>query len=146
MMKMIRSWVAILSLVGLTALSGCGSGYVDNSFDIGIRVNGFEVPNVYVPPGFQEDVSVRVGSRFEAFASTPVAWTIEVDGRVLNPPIGTSVDFRGITLTPTAITNGRYAANTSALGILPIPVVVSVIATSLSDSRQQAQINVVLSN
>jgi hypothetical protein len=142
----LKSLFTALAIAGATTLAGCGSGYVDNSFDIGIRVNGFEVPNVYVPPGYQEDVSARVGSRFEAFASAPVAWTIEVDGRILNPPIGTSVDFRGITLTPTAISNSRYAVNTSALGILPTPVVVSVIATSLSDTRQQAQINVVLSN
>jgi hypothetical protein len=145
-MTKLKIWIAALAVFLAAGLSGCGSGYVDNGFDLGIRVNGFEVPNVYVPPGYQEDVTVRAGSRFETFANAPVAWTIEVDGRVLNPPIGTSVDFRGITLTPTAITNSRYAANTNALGILPTPVVVSVIATSLSDPRQQAQINVVVTN
>jgi hypothetical protein len=54
--------------------------------------------------------------------------------------------YGGASIVQTLITNARFAANTSGAGFLPNPVVVTLVATSRVDSRQEAQINVVLTN
>jgi hypothetical protein len=156
-MKAIKRWVGALSLVAVTALAGCGSGYVETTqvvpslfanvaFRLDMRINGVFIPEVGVEPGYQQDVPVRAGSSFEILANGPVAWTVTIDGTVVNPPLGTGVVFNGVNLIPTTISSGRYSAVASAQGFLPGTRVISIIATSLVDSRQEANINILLTN
>ncbi len=141
-------------------LAGCGGGEVTvggeievtsppvqvAAFDLGMSINGQPVRNLSVLPGEARDVSVFVGEAFEVDSSGPVAWTVVVGGSVLDAPAGSSIFYNNATIVPTLITNARYAASTGAQGFLPSPVVMTLIATSLNDSRQEAQINVVLNN
>jgi hypothetical protein len=69
-----------------------------------------------------------------------------VGGNIIRAPVGSRIDYAGATLVQTLITNARFAASTGGAGFLPNPVVVTLVATSLVDSRQEAQINVVLTN
>jgi hypothetical protein len=75
-----------------------------------------------------------------------VAWTVTIDGTVVNPPLGTGVVFNGVNLIPTTISSGRFSAVASAQGFLSGTRVISIIATSLVDSRQEANINILLTN
>jgi hypothetical protein len=156
-MKAIKRWVGALSLVAVTSLTGCGSGYVDTrqvvpslfanvAFSLDMRINGVFIPEVNVQPGYQQDVPMFAGSSFEVLASGPVVWTVTIDGTVVNPPLGTGVVFNGVSLVPTSISSGRFSAIASAQGFLPRTRVISIIATSVVDSRQEANINILLSN
>jgi hypothetical protein len=156
-MKSMTRWVGIFSIAVAASLAGCGSGYVDTvvvvpapvanaAFALDMRINGVFIPEVDVDPGYQQDVPVRAGSNFEILATGPVEWTVSIDGKVVNPPVGTAVVYNGVSLLPTSISTGRFAATTGAQGFLPRPSVISVTATSLVNPRQEAQINVLLSN
>jgi hypothetical protein len=161
-MKSMRRWAGILGVViattfVATAVTGCGSGYADTvvvvpppvvnaAFALDMRINGVFIPEVDVDPGYQQDVPVRAGSNFEILASGPVEWTVSIDGKVVNPPIGTGVAYNGVNLLPTSISSGRFAANASAQGFLSRTSVISITATSLVNPRQEAQINVLLTN
>jgi hypothetical protein len=156
-MKSLTRWAGIFSVIAATTLVGCGSGYVDNVYDppprvinaaftLDMRINGVFVPEVYVDPGYQQDVPVRAGSNFDILSSGPVQWTVAIDGQVVNPPVGTGVIFNGINLLPTTVNSLRFAANASAQGRLVQASVISITATSIADPRQQAQINVLLTN
>jgi hypothetical protein len=156
-MKAMKRWVGALSLVAVATLAGCGSGYVETTqvvpslfanvaFRLEMRINGVFIPEVYVEPGYQQDVPMRAGSSFEVLASGPVVWTVTIDGTVVNPPLGTGVLFNGVSLVPTAISSNRFSAVASAQGFLPRSREISIIATSLVDGRQEANINVLLTN
>jgi hypothetical protein len=156
-MKSMARWVGIFGFAMAALLAGCGGGYVDTvvvvpapvanaAFALDMRINGVFIPEVDVDPGYQQDVPVRAGSNFEILATGPVEWTVSIDGKIVNPPIGTAVVYNGVSLLPTSISTGRFAANTGAQGFLARPSVISVTATSLVNPRQEAQINVLLSN
>jgi hypothetical protein len=156
-MRAIKRFVGAVGIATSVLLTGCGSGYVDSTvvvpslfanvaFSLDMRINGVFIPEVNVEPGYQQDVPVRVGSSFEVLASGPVQWTVTIDGTVVNPPIGTGVVFNGVSVVPISISSGRYSAVVSAQGLLPRTPVISVIATSVVDSRQEATINVLLTN
>jgi hypothetical protein len=156
-MKPIRRWIGALVLIAAASLAGCGSSYVETrqvvpslfanvAFSLDMRINGVFIPEVDVEPGYQQDVPMRAGSSFEVLASGPVAWTVTIDGTVVNPPLGTGVVFNGVDLIPTTISSSRFSAVASAQGFLPRTRVISIIATSLVDSRQEANINILLTN
>ncbi len=156
-MKAIKRWAGALSLVAVVSLAGCGSGYVETTqvvpslfanvaFSLDMRINGVFIPEVNVQPGYQQDVPMRAGSSFEVLASGPVAWTVTIDGAVVNPPLGTGVVFNGVNLVPTSISSGRFSAVATAQGFLLRDRVISIIATSLVDARQVANINILLTN
>jgi hypothetical protein len=156
-MKANRRWIGALVLVAAASLAGCGSGYVETTqvvpslfanvaFRLDMRINGVFIPEVNVEPGYQQDVPMRAGSSFEVLASGPVAWTVTIDGTVVNPPLGTGVVFNGVNLVPTSISSGNFSAIASAQGVLPRTRVISIIATSLVDNRQEANINILLTN
>lgn len=142
--------------VGTTMLiAGCGGGgsldiVVDGSdapaFDVIMFANGVRVPGVRLEPGLEQDIELPAGNSFELATSGPVGWTVVTGATVVNPVVSGTLVYAGINMTPTNITNARYAANTSRAGILAAPVVVSFIATSTQDPRQEAQINIVLTN
>lgn len=156
-MKAIKRWAGALSLVAAASLAGCGSGYVETTqvvpslfanvaFSLDMRINGVFIPEVNVEPGYQQDVPMRAGSNFEVLANGPVQWTVTIDDTVVNPPLGTGVVFNGVSLIPTGISSGRFSAVASAQGFLPRTRIVSIIATSLVDDRQVANINILLTN
>lgn len=158
-MRAIKVFLASLGLGASLVLSGCGGGSVDigvevpitspaptAAFDIIMFVNGQQVAGVDLLPGEEQDVYVPAGNSFELDASGPVAWTVVVGGSIINAPVGSRIDYGGASIVQTLITNARFAANTSGAGFLPNPVVVTLVATSLVDSQQEAQINVVLTN
>jgi hypothetical protein len=142
-------------------LVGCGGGEVGvgidatvtvpppvqvAAFDVTMAVNGQQLRNLSVLPGQVQDVAIFAGDNFDLATSGPVAWTVVVGGSVIDAPAGSSIFYGNATIVPTLITNARYAASTGQQGFMPNPVVMTLIATSLNDSRQEAQINVVLNN
>jgi hypothetical protein len=156
-MRAIKVFLASLGLGASLVLSGCGGGSVDigvevpitsptAAFDIIMFVNGQQVAGVDLLPGEEQDVYVPAGNTFELDASGPVAWTVVVGGNIINAPVGSRIDYGGASIVQTLITNARFAASTSGAGFLSNPVVVTLVATSLVDARQEAQINVVLTN
>jgi hypothetical protein len=156
-MTAIKRWIGAFSLIAVVSLAGCGSGYVETTqvvpslftnvaFRLDMRINGSFIPEVDVEPGYQQDVPMRAGSSFEVLATGPVAWTVTIDGTVVNPPLGAGVVFNGVSLVPTSISSDRFSGVASAQGFLPRTRVVSIIATSLVDSRQEANINILLTN
>jgi hypothetical protein len=165
-MRVVTAFLSALLVSTSLLLTGCGGGVVvegevvvppavvvvspppqrADAFDLIMFANGQQVGGVNVFPNKEQDVYLPVGSNFELASSGPVAWTVVTGGRVVNPPVNGTLVYAGINLTPTRITNARYAANTIAAGLLPNPVVVSFIATSLDDPSQVAQINIVLTN
>jgi hypothetical protein len=162
-MRAIKVFLASLGLGASLVMTGCGGGSVDvgvgvgidvpitspaprAAFDIIMFVNGQQTPGVDLLPGEEQDVYLPAGNNFELAASGPVAWTLVVGGNIIRAPVGSRVDYAGATIVQTLITNARFAANTGGAGFLPNPVVVTLVATSLVDSRQEAQINVVLTN
>lgn len=160
-MRAIKVFFASLSLGASLVLVGCGGGSVDigvgidvpitspapvAAFDIIMFVNGQQVAGVDLLPSEEQDVYVPAGNSFELDSSGPVVWTVVVGGSIINAPVGSRIDYGGASIVQTLITNARFAANTSGAGFLPNPVVVTLVATSLVDSRQEAQINVVLTN
>jgi hypothetical protein len=160
-MRAIKVFLTSLGLGATLVLTGCGGGSVDvgvgidvpitspaprAAFDIIMFANGRQVPGVDLLPGEEQDVYLPAGNSFELDASGPVAWTVVVGGNIINAPVGSRIDYAGATIVQTLITNARFAANTSGAGFMPNPVVVTLVATSLVDSRQEAQINVVLTN
>jgi hypothetical protein len=156
-MKAFKRWVGIFSVVAVASLAGCGSGYVETrqvvpslfasvAFSLDMRINGVFIPEVDVEPGYQQDVPMRAGSSFEVLANGPVVWTVTIDGTAVNPPLGTGVAFNGVNLVPTSISSGNFSAVASAQGFLSRTRVISIIATSLVDSRQEANINILLTN
>jgi hypothetical protein len=153
----------LLSLVALSAsalLVACGGGGIvldgevvveqpiivvePAAFSIVLRVNGQSIPNVNLLPGLEQDVDIPVGNNFELTASGPVEWTVVAGSEIVVAPVGTVILYAGASISPVVINNARYAANTSATSNMPFPAVVSLIATSLVDRRQEAQINIVL--
>jgi hypothetical protein len=158
-MRAIKGFLAALCVGASLVLSGCGGGSVDigvevpisspaprAEFDIIMFANGRQVPGVDLLPGEEQDVYLPAGNSFELDASGPVAWTVVVGGSIINAPVGSRIDYGGASIVQTLITNARFAANTSGAGFLPNPVVVTLVATSRVDARQEAQINVVLTN
>jgi hypothetical protein len=165
-MRAITAFFSALLVSATLLLSGCGGG---GSVDVAVEVppvvvavetqpvqvadfsivmfaNGLQVPGINLPPGAEQDVDITAGTNFELVATGPVAWTVVVGGAIVNAPAGSTISYAGATIVPTLITNARYAASTGRVGFLSSPVVVSLIATSLVDSRQEAQINIVVNN
>jgi hypothetical protein len=155
-MRAITAFSSALLVSASLLLPGCGGGSVDvavaipvthsAAFDITMRVNGQQLAGVDVLPGVEQDVYLPVPNSFELNASGPVVWTVVVGGTIIDAPVGSAILYGGASVLQTVITNARFAASTSSAGFLPNPVVVSLIATSLVDARQEAQINVVLTN
>jgi hypothetical protein len=152
-----RPVTTLFSAVAVSAsllLGGCGGGSVEVgvdsqppvAFDLILRVNGQPINAVNVFPGEVQDVEIPVGSNFELASSGPIAWTVVTGNKVVNPPVGGTLVYAGINMTPTFISNARYAANTAPAGARPIPVVISFIATSVNYPDQEAQMNIVLTN
>jgi hypothetical protein len=156
-MRAITAFFSALLVSATLLLSGCGGG---GSVDVAVEIppvqvadfsivmfaNGQQVLGVNLPPGAEQDVDITAGTNFELVATGPVAWTVVVGGAIVNAPAGSTISYAGATIVPTLITNARYAASTGRVGFLSSPVVVSLIATSLVDSRQEAQINIVVNN
>jgi hypothetical protein len=159
----IRPVTAFFSALMVSAsllLTGCGGGEVDvtvdgtvvvppvqvAAFDLHMFVNSQQLSDVHVLPGVQQNVEIPVGRNFELTSTGPVAWTVVVGGSIINAPVGSAILYGNATIVQTLITNARFAASTSQQGFLPNPVVVTLIATSLNDPYQEAQINVVLNN
>jgi hypothetical protein len=157
-MRVVTTFLSALLVSTSLLLTGCGGGVavegevvVDSApvqvdaFDVIMYDSRGQVPGVQVFPDQVQDVYLPAGKSFELASSGPVAWTVVTGGQVVNPPVDGKLIYAGIVLTPTRITNARYAANTVAAGLVS-PVVVSFIATSLADPSQEAQINIVLTN
>lgn len=149
----------VVALGAAASLTGCGGGAVIEgevvveqpvivvqpaAFSITLRVNGQSIPNVNLLPGQEQDIDIPVGNNFELTTSGPVAWTVVAGGKIVDAPVGTAILYGGASISPAVINNARYAANTRAISAAPFPAVVSLIATSLVDRRQEAQINIAL--
>jgi hypothetical protein len=160
-MRVVTTFLSALLVSTSLLLTGCGGGVVAvegevvvdpvpvqvDAFDLIMRVNTQQVAGVNVFPGEDQRVQLVAGSNFEIASSGPIAWTVLVDGYVVNAGEGSRIQSAGgAIIEPITITNARYKANTGRIGFLSAPVEVSLIATSLEDPSQQATIYIVLTN
>ncbi len=157
--RAVTSLTWALALSASVLLAGCGGGISIEgdiiapppvivvqpaAFSIVLRVNGQGIADVNLLPGQEQDVDIPIGNNFELTTSGPVAWTVVAGGVIVDAPVGTSILYGGASISPAVINNARYAANTNAISGMPYPAVISLIATSLIDRNQEAQINIVL--
>jgi hypothetical protein len=155
-MRTSAKFFSLFAICSSLLLVGCGGGSVDigvtiedpprPAFDIILRVNALDVPGVDLLPGQMQTVHTQAGNSFELESSSPVSWRLIVDGATINAAVNGTVLSNGAAIMPKQITNFNYAATTSGRGFLSAPVNVTLVATSLADSRKQAQMNIVLTN
>lgn len=158
-MRTTTAFFSALAISTSLLLTGCGGGAVIEgevvveqppvqvaAFDVIMLANGQRVGGVNLLPGQEQDVQLPAGNSFEFASSGPVRWTVVTGNQIVNPPVRGILLYGGIAMTPSFITNARYAADTSRTGFLSSPVVVSFIITSTVDPSQESQINLVLTN
>ena len=156
-MKSIRLAVACVMIGSAALLTGCGGGSVDVSvgatvgpvytpaFDIGALVNGQPVPGFDVQPGDTQTVNLYVGDSFELDSNAGVFWTVYVNG-VAVPTVNNAVVVGNATITESVVSNSQFSGYVTSQGTLSAPVQLTLIATSVLDGSQTAQINFVISN
>ena len=149
-------------MIGTTLLlSGCGGGtgsvgvdYSNNpnggyppgpAFDIGAMINGQPLPGFDVQPGEMQTITMSVGATFELDASASVTWNVFVNG-VEVPSANNSVVVDTAMITETAINGSQFAGYVTSQGYLSAPVQLTLVATSVYDGTQSAQINFVITN
>ena len=134
---------SIAALMCAVALTACGGGGLDPavSFDIGVQVGGVTVSGVQIGPGQAQSVSISAGQSVEFDASEPVQWTLEVGGSAVTGS-GTTVDYGGVSITQTAVSDSRIQIDTFANVPLSAPLQITLIATSTIDAAQVATITV----
>lgn len=139
--------VAIVTLVMALGLSSCGGGFVviNPPFEISVTVGGRPVDGVHVGPGMVQTVALPVGSSVAFDANEPVVWTLWVGG-VAVTGLGASVNYGGVTITQTVLTDSRIAIDTTSPYFLGAPLTFSLVATSTLDAEQVANFKVVLTN
>jgi len=146
-------------LVGSTILlAGCGGGSVDVGvtvpavvipvgpvFDIIAYVNGLQVAGFDAIPGDVQTITIPIGQSFELSSDSAVSWNVFVNG-VEVPSVNNVISVGAVTITETSSTPVQFAGYATSPGFLPAPVQVTLIATSLIDGSQSAQINFVVTN
>lgn len=139
-----RGLVAIACLSAALALTACG-GDVDGgaSLDIGVWVAGQPVSSP--PSSGSQSVVMRAGQSIELDAREPVTWTLRVGNTSFQGP-STSVFYRGVTITQTALSASRIALDTSASYYLPASVAVTLTAVSTYDAAIVGVVDVWVTN
>lgn len=147
------------ALCATVLLTGCGGGGGDGgvsgeiivtppsgpAFDIEAQINGLNIGGFDVEPGESQSIAIPIGSSFAFDSNADVSWTIYVNGTAV--PTGNNAIIVGnATITETTATTLDLAGYTTSQGPLPTPVQVTLLATSLYDGTQTAQINVTLTN
>lgn len=156
MMKPIQFGMAGVLISTTLLLSGCGGGGVDYNasvvvstptpaFEIGALVSGLPVTGFDALPGDVQTITMSVGQTFELDSNSPVTWNVFVNG-VEVPSVNNTIIAGNVTINETLTTNEQFAGYATSQGILSSPVQITLIATSLVDSTQTAQINFVITN
>ncbi len=115
------------------------------TFDVGVMVAGHPLAGVQVVPGPPQSISIVAGQSIELDANEPVDWTLYVGDSAITST-GVAVDYGGVSITETAISDSRIAVDTATPYALPAPVWITFVATSTIDSAQVATVNVQISN
>lgn len=142
---------ALASLSAALILSACGGGGdADSSedfiFTVDVMMGGQVLVNdALVAPGGSLDVVIRAGQSVTVDAGEPVVWTLLVAGNAI-PLDGTDVHFAGADIGATTLSASAIALDIFADFLLPVPVSVTLIATSTFDSAQVATINLLITN
>jgi hypothetical protein len=114
------------------------------SLNVGVLVGGQPVGGT-IYGGSTQSVVMSAGQSIELDANEPVVWTLQV-GTTYYEGFNTSVYYRGVTVTETALSPSRIALDTSASFFLPSPVGVSLTAVSTYDSAVVATVDVLITN
>ena len=143
----LRSGAVAAALAALLTLSACGGGGDSGgvTFDIGVVVAGQPVSGVVIVPGRTQNLTISAGQSLELDASEPVLWTLEVAGTAVTGS-GTTVYYRGLSVTETALSSSRIVLDTSAAYLLAASVPITLTATSTFDSALVATVNVLITN
>lgn len=142
----LRSGAVAAALAALLTLSACGGGGDSGvTFDIGVVVAGQPVSGVVIVPGRTQNLTISAGQSLELDASEPVVWTLEVAGTAVTGS-GTTVYYRGLSVTETALSSSRIVLDTSAAYPLAASVPITLTATSTFDSALVATVNVLITN
>jgi hypothetical protein len=132
---------ALASLSAALMLAACGGGVEfgfsgDSAFNVDVTVGGQVLVNdALIAPGGSLGVVVRAGQSVTVDAGESVFWTLLVAGNAIALD-GTDVHFAGVDIGATTLSPSTIALDTFAGFQLPVPVSVTLIATSTFDSAQ----------
>jgi hypothetical protein len=140
-----RVAVLVASLAAVLSLSACGGGGDSNvSLNVGVLVGGQPVGGT-IYGGSTQSVVMSAGQSIELDANEPVVWTLQV-GTTSYEGFNTSVYYRGVTITETALSPSRIALDTSASFFLASSVGITLTAVSTYDSAVVATVDVLITN
>jgi hypothetical protein len=130
---------ALASLSAALMLAACGGGVefgFPGDFTVDVTVGGqVLVDDALIAPGGSLGVVVRAGQSVTIDAGESVFWTLLVGGNAIALD-GTDVHFAGVDIGATTLSPSAIALDTFADFQLPVPVSVTLIATSTFDSAQ----------
>ena len=135
----------LASLVLASALAACGGGfvYVDgNGSGVAFSVNGFLDGRSFGTPvrgGESTTVSIQVGQSIEFEASGPASWRFSLNGGPFLAA-GTTATTGGLSVTVSTVSTSRVRVTTTLSGAAPLPANVTLSATSGSDNREIATV------
>lgn len=141
--------VGMVAVALACSLTACGGGSLDVEvaapFDIDVTVGGRPLGGVHIGPGMAQTIMLPVGQSIALDASEPVVWSLRVGGTVVTGA-GATVDYGGVSIRQTTLTASRILIDTYSDFPLGAPLSFSLVATSMFDAAQVANIRVVLVN
>ena len=135
----------LASLVLVSALAACGGGfvYVDgNGSGVAFSVNGFLDGRSFGSParaGETTTVSIQAGQSVEFEASESATWRFSLNGGPF-VAAGNTVSTGGLSVTVAPVNASRVRVTTTLSGAAPLPANVTLSATSGSDNREIATV------
>lgn len=142
-----RGIALVAACAAAWSLSACGGGaYVDSAgnFNIGVTVAGQLPSYTPVASGGSLGLAVRAGQSVTFDAGEPAVWTMYIGGSAISG--GAQVNYRGVNVTATTLSQSSVAVDTYAAYLLPASIPITLVATSTYDSAQVATVNLVITN
>jgi hypothetical protein len=142
---------ALASMSAALILTACGGGGDSDSsedfiFTVDVMLGGQVLVNdALLAPGGSLDVVIQAGQSVTVDAGEPVVWTLLVGGNAISLD-NTDVHFAGADIGATTLSASAIALDIFTDFQLPVPVSVTLLATSTFDSAQLATINILITN
>lgn len=141
----------LVSLSASLILTACGGGgdsgpSGDFDFNVDVTVGGqVFVNDALIAPGGSLEVVIRAGQSVIVDVGESVFWTLLVGGNAIALD-GTDVHFAGADIGATTLNPSTIVLDTFADFQLPVPVSVTLIATSTFDSAQVVTVDLLITN